>query len=129
MKKSCFSESQIIAILKQAESGTPVPELCCDHGMSSALFYKWRSWYGGMDASMMARLKELEEESRRLKKEWRGRPDRIHCDNGPEYVSAALMGWASCRGIYIEFIEPGKPQQNAYIERYNRTVRYDWSDY
>lgn len=68
MKKSRFSESQIIAILKQAEAGTPVPELCREHGMSSALFYKWRSRFGGMDASMMARLKELEEENRRLKK-------------------------------------------------------------
>jgi putative transposase len=68
MKKSRFSESQIMAILKQAEAGTPVPELCREHGMSSALFYKWRSRFGGMDASMMARLKELEEENRRLKK-------------------------------------------------------------
>jgi putative transposase len=67
MKKSRFSESQIIAILKQAEAGTPVPELCREHGMSSALLYKWRSRYGGMDASMMTRLKELEEENRRLK--------------------------------------------------------------
>lgn len=58
--------------------------------------------------------------------EWRGRPDRLRCDNGPEYVSAALLAWASGRGIHIEFIQPGKPQQNAYIERYNRTVRYDW---
>jgi putative transposase len=58
--------------------------------------------------------------------EWRGRPERIRCDNGPEYVSGALMAWASRRGIQIEFIQPGKPQQNAYIERYNRTVRYDW---
>jgi putative transposase len=58
--------------------------------------------------------------------EWRGRPNRIGCDNGPEYVSGALMAWASRRGIQIDFIQPGKPQQNAYIERYNRTVRYDW---
>ena len=68
MKKSRFSESQIIAILKQADGGTPVPELCREHGMSSALFYRWRSKFGGMDASMMARLKELEDENRRLKK-------------------------------------------------------------
>jgi putative transposase len=64
MKKSRFSESQIISILKQADAGTPVPELCREHGMSSALFYRWRNKYGGMDASM----KELEEENRRLKK-------------------------------------------------------------
>lgn len=68
MKRSKFSDSQIMAILNQAEAGTPVPELCREHGISSATFYKWRSKYGGMDASMMARLKELEEENRRLKK-------------------------------------------------------------
>ena len=68
MKTSRYSDSQIIAILKQAEAGTPVPELCREHGMSSAAFYKWRSKYGGMDASLMARLKELEDENRRLKK-------------------------------------------------------------
>jgi putative transposase len=57
-----------MAILKQGESGVPVPELCREHGMSSATFYKWRAKYGGMDASLMARMKELEEENRRLKK-------------------------------------------------------------
>ncbi len=68
MKKSRFSDSQIISILKQAEAGAPVPELCREHGMSSATFYKWRAKFGGMDASMMSRLKELEDENRRLKK-------------------------------------------------------------
>jgi len=68
MKKSRFSDSQILSILKQAENGVPVPELCREHGVSSATFYNWRSKYGGMDASLMARLKELEEENRRLKK-------------------------------------------------------------
>lgn len=68
MKKSRYTDSQIIAILKQAEAGTPVPELCREHGMSSASFYKWRSKYGGMDASLITRMKELEDENRRLKK-------------------------------------------------------------
>ena len=68
MKKSRYSDSQIMAILKQGEEGTSVPELCREHGMSSATFYKWRAKYGGMDASLMARLKELEDENRRLKK-------------------------------------------------------------
>jgi len=68
MKKSRYTDSQILSILKQAEAGTPVPELCREHGMSSAAFYKWRAKYGGMDASLMARLKELEDENRRLKK-------------------------------------------------------------
>ena len=68
MKKSKYSDSQIMAILKQAEAGILVPELCREHGMSNATFYKWRSKYGGMDTSMIARLKELEEENRQLKK-------------------------------------------------------------
>ena len=68
MKKSRFTDSQILAILKQNESGTPVAELCREHGMSDATFYKWRSKFGGMDASLMKRMKELEEENRRLKK-------------------------------------------------------------
>ena len=68
MKKSRFSDNQILSILKQAENGIPVPELCREHGMSNATFYNWRSKYGGMDASLMARLKELEAENRRLKK-------------------------------------------------------------
>ena len=68
MKKSRYSDSQIIGILKQAEAGTPVPELCRQHGMSNASFYKWQSKYGGMDASMVTRMKELEAENARLKK-------------------------------------------------------------
>lgn len=58
--------------------------------------------------------------------EWRGAPQAIRCDNGPEYVSAVTLAWAEKRGIRLEFIQPGQPQQNAYVERYNRTVRYDW---
>ena len=68
MKKSRYTDSQIIAILKQAEAGTSVPDLCREHGMSDASFYKWRAKYGGMDASLMKRMKDLEEENRRLKK-------------------------------------------------------------
>lgn len=58
--------------------------------------------------------------------EWRGQPKVLRCDNGPEYISTELTNWAKKRNIRIEYIQPGKPQQNAYIERYNRTVRYDW---
>lgn len=68
MKRSKFTDSQILSILKQAESGVAVPELCREHVISSATFYKWRAKYGGMDVSMMSRLKELEAENSRLKK-------------------------------------------------------------
>jgi putative transposase len=68
MKTSRFSERQILAILHQAEGGVPVPELCREHVMITASFYKWRSKYGGIDASMISQMKALEDENRRLKK-------------------------------------------------------------
>lgn len=57
---------------------------------------------------------------------WRGKASAIRCDNGPEYLSAAIVEWADAWGIKLECIQPGKPQQNAYVERFNRTVRYEW---
>jgi putative transposase len=68
MKKSRFTDSQIMDALKRAEAGFKVPDLCRELGISSALFYRWRAKFGGMDASMMSRMKELEEENRRLRK-------------------------------------------------------------
>ena len=68
MKTTRKSDSQIMQILSQASSGVPVSELCREHSMSSATFYKWRAKYGGMDTSMITRLKELEAENARLKK-------------------------------------------------------------
>jgi putative transposase len=58
--------------------------------------------------------------------EWRGKPDRLRCDKGPEFISYDLEQWADKHGIQLEFIQPGNPQQNAYVKRYNRTVRYGW---
>jgi putative transposase len=58
--------------------------------------------------------------------EWRDKPCVIRCDNGPEYISETTKNWAKKHGIDIAFIQPGQPQQNAYVERYNRTVRYNW---
>ena len=60
--------------------------------------------------------------------EWRGKPSAIRVDNGPEYISGALMAWARKHNIALNYIQPGKPQQNAYVERYNRTVRHEWLD-
>lgn len=68
MKKSRFTESQIVAILKQADSGMKVEQLCREHGISSATYYNWKSKYGGMEASDVKRLKELEDENDRLKR-------------------------------------------------------------
>ena len=68
MKMTRYSEPQILAILRPAEGGVPVAELCREHGMSNASFYKWRAKYGGMDASMVSQMKAMEEENRRLKR-------------------------------------------------------------
>ena len=68
MKMTRYSEPQILAILRQAEGGVPVAELCREHGMSNASFYKWRAKYGGMDASMVSQMKAMEEQNRRLKR-------------------------------------------------------------
>jgi putative transposase len=67
MKKSRYSEEQIIAVLKEAEAGVKVQDLCRKHGISDVTFYKWRSKYGGMEVSEARRLKVLEDENRRLK--------------------------------------------------------------
>ena len=68
MKMTRYSDPQILAILRQGEGGVPVSELCREHAMSNASFYKWRSKYDGMDASMISQMKALEDQNRRLKK-------------------------------------------------------------
>ena len=68
MRKSRFTEAQIMGILRQAESGLALAEVCREHAISSATFYKWRSKYGGMDTSMITQMKGIEDENRRLKK-------------------------------------------------------------
>ena len=60
--------------------------------------------------------------------EWRGKPAMLRCDNGPEYISQTLIDWANSHHITLIYIQPGKPNQNAYVERYNRTVRHEWLD-
>jgi putative transposase len=68
MKTARYSDPQIMGILKQAESGVPVSELCREHGMSSASFYKWRAKFGGMDASLISEMKDMADQNQRLKK-------------------------------------------------------------
>jgi putative transposase len=68
MKTARYSDAQIMGILKQAEGGVPVSELCREHGVSSASFYKWRAKFGGMDASLITEMKDMAEQNRRLKK-------------------------------------------------------------
>jgi len=60
--------------------------------------------------------------------EWRGKPASLRCDNGPEYISGEMVNWANQHQITLIYIQPGKPTQNAYIERFNRTARHEWLD-
>jgi putative transposase len=68
MKKSRFTEVQVMSVLRQAESGMSIADLCREHGISNATFYQWRAKFGGMDASMIAEMKTIQDENRRLKK-------------------------------------------------------------
>jgi putative transposase len=88
MKTSRFTDSQIMAILKQNEAGVSVADLCREHGVSQATLYKWRSKYGGMDAALMKRLKELEAENTRLKRMYA--EERIKSDLRQEALEGKL---------------------------------------
>lgn len=88
MKTSRFSDSQIMAILKQNEAGVSVAELCREHGVSQATIYKWRGKYGGMDVALMKRLKELEAENARLKRMYA--EERIKSDLRQEALEGKL---------------------------------------
>jgi putative transposase len=90
MKKTRFTETQIVSILKQQEAGIPTKEICRQHGISEATFYSWKSRYGGMEASDVKRLKELEDENARLKKMFAD----LSLDNQILKEIFAKKGWA-----------------------------------
>jgi len=90
MKKTKFTETQIFSILKQQEAGIPTKEICRQHGISEATFYNWKSRYGGMEASDVKRLKDLEEENSRLKKMFAD----LSLDNQILKELFAKKGWA-----------------------------------
>lgn len=181
MKKSRFTESQIIKAVKDYETGRDVNELCRELGIHRGTFYFWKKKYGGMEVQELKRLREplvqpelknsswsmdfmsdslqsgqrfrtlniLDDFNREVLhieigtslpslrvvrlleelKEWRGLPGQIRVDNGPEFIAGPLRSWAEANGVRILFIQPGKPTQNAYVERFNKTFRTEVLDY
>ena len=143
MRKSKYSDSQIASILQEAEAGQRVKEVCRQYGISSACYYQWKSKFGGMSVSELKRTRELEAENAKLKRmtadlalentaeqleaELR-LPDILRTDNGSEFLDEVLVRWCQARGILIDYIEPGKLNQNVFIERFNRSYREEVLD-
>ena len=92
MRKSKFTDSQIMDAVKRAEAGFGVPDICREMGISTATFYKWRAKYGGMDVSMMSRMKELEYENRRLNKMYLEVLDVNYLDRSASIILAGGSG-------------------------------------
>jgi putative transposase len=100
MKTSRYTEFQIVAILRQAEGGVPVAELCREHGMSNASFYKWRTKYGGTDAPMVSQMKAMEEENRRLRRmyaELSMQNGLLNCEGERHCVQALCHSFCNAR--------------------------------
>ncbi len=143
MRKSRFTEEQIIAILTEQERGAGRMEVCRKHGISPATCYKWKSKFGGMDVSDARKRRTLEAENAKLKRlladtsisgrrvarelhaliRLYGKPQTIVRDNGTELTSRAMFDWQNLTGVNWHHIAPGKPAQNAFIESFNGRLR------
>ncbi|MCP1472294.1 transposase InsO family protein [Sphingobium sp. OAS761] len=143
MKRSRFSEEQIIAILKEHEAGMPTAEVCRRHGISGATFYKYKAKFGSLEVSEARRLRALEDENAKPKKLLadtslsgvrvareltrligvRGKPHRVVSDNGTELTSSAILRWSQERRVEWHYIAPGKPMQNGFVESFNGRLR------
>jgi transposase InsO family protein len=122
VKQGRFSEEQIIAILKEAEAGARVTELCRRHGISDATFYTWRSESLAIEVDLSLTGERVTRVLEQLRNR-RGLPAVIQADNGPELRGRVLDQWAYDNGVRLQFIEPGKPIQNAHIESVNARLR------
>ncbi len=111
MKTSRCTDRQIIAVLKEAEAGTPVPALCRTHGISTATFYKWRSTCGGMDVPMVARMKELEDEHRRLKKRYVEARHAVNTARTEVEIDAVVISPPADNQFVADMIDPDQRQR------------------
>lgn len=142
MKKR-FTEEQFIGFLREAKAGLPIKELCRWHGFSEASDYLWRSKFGGMsvfDGKRLTVVDDATHEAVAIVPERaisghsltrtldhlarsRGLPKAIRTDKGKEFCGRTMLTWAHQRGVLLFLIQPGKPNQNAYIESFNGRFR------
>jgi putative transposase len=115
MRQSKFAETQIVAILKEADAGRPVNEIWRQHGILAI----------EVETSLLAErvIRVLEQVTA-----WRGQPQAIRLDNGPEFLADRFAAWCQERQITLRYIQPGQPNQHAFIERFNRTFRHEVLD-
>lgn len=113
MKRKRFTEEQIIKVLKEAEAGVPTKDLCRKHGMASATFYAWRRKYAGMEVNEAKRLRELEDENRRLKK----LVADLSLDNQmPKTVNSKFFSAPQrSKALRLRFRRYSKPQSNGHL--------------
>ncbi|MEG3085124.1 integrase core domain-containing protein [Sphingomonas sp. PB2P12] len=127
MKRKQFLEEQIIGILKEAEGGAVVTDLCRRHGMSSATYYAWKAKFGGLEVSDAKRLRAFEEENARLKRlladTMLDNPVLSEVEGGTELASNAVLAWSGDAGVEWHYIAPGKPTQNGFVESFNGRMR------
>jgi transposase-like protein len=128
MARKGHTEEEILRVLREAESGETLVEVCRKHGISQQSFYLWKKKYAGLGLSELRELRQLREENgvtRVLDQiiAERGPPRAIRCDNGPELTSRHFLAWALDRRVDLVHIRPGKPTQNAYVESFNSKMR------
>jgi transposase InsO family protein len=127
MKTTRFSESQIFAVLKQADAGIPSKDICRQAGISHTGPSMWWMTSTARRCTSRSIPRFLVRVFEQIKAE-RVLPDLLRTDNGPEFLGEAFAEWARQNGMAIRYIQPGKPNQNAYIERFNRTLREELLD-
>jgi hypothetical protein len=121
MRKSNFTEAQIVDTLNQVETGRHVKGMCRKPGISKATYFAWKSKFVSMEAADTPRLRGLEVEHSKLKRMYAELAMENHAlfDNGPKFIAIEMAQWTQGKGVELDIFEPDRPMQNSFIERFN----------